>query len=122
MIKKIILSVLVLCICRVSYAQERENFYGLRYDYMLHFGVGTLTSISIVQWERCKIGFFGFKTKEDYGLLSLSVPISLGIIKEIIDNRHNNGNFFKNKESWRDLGCVALGAIFGKLLTYTWSF
>jgi hypothetical protein len=100
--------------------QARENFYGLQYDRLLHFSISGLISIGIVQWEKSRLGFFGYKTQEDYGMLSIGIPLTCGIVKEIFDARNNKGNFLKSKESWHDLTAGIVGALFGKLLTYTW--
>jgi uncharacterized protein YfiM (DUF2279 family) len=91
--------------------------FTIRQDHVLHFTTTTIMSVCVIEYERSQNGFFGYKTKEDYGLFSIGLPMTFGVIKEIYDNK---GFFHRNPESWKDLGFDLLGALFGKFLTYTW--
>jgi len=110
--KKYIIALLVLLFTSNVFANHRENFYGLRYDYMLHFETGMVSTIVIDQWNKGM-----FRIGEDYGLLSIGIPVLLGIAKEWHDLKADNASL--NRETYNDLGFTVLGAISGKFLSYT---
>lgn len=78
----------------------RENFNGLRYDYILHYETSLIMSVCIARWHE----------KEDYGILSIGFPLFVGGMKEISDH---------DKYWWKDMTFNILGAISGKLLSYS---
>jgi hypothetical protein len=86
---------------------DRENFHGIRYDYMLHYETSFIMATCISGW----IG------KEDYGIFSVGIPLFIGGMKECMDY-HNSGNKFPN-DTWKDITFDFLGALSGKLMTYT---
>lgn len=110
--KKIILTILIMLFSTSLFANHRENFYGIRYDYTLHFETGMVSAIVIDQWNK---GMFGIE--EDYGLLSIGIPICMGLFKEWGDLKSSNTSL--NRETYNDLGFTVLGAISGKFLSYT---
>lgn len=80
-----------------------------RRDYMLHFSAGWMTSVTIARWQ------YRLGTDDDYGIWTLGIPVFLGISKEFYDSP----DLKWNKENWKDLGYTVLGAITGKLMSYT---
>lgn len=106
----LLIVILLLMLSRDVHA--RENIFGIRYDYILHFQSGLIISVVSTQWGTsiCKI-------KEDYGLFSIGIPAIAGIAKEYYDYKHNNNIILK--DSSKDLGFTLLGGICGKLLSYS---
>jgi len=90
--------------------ESRENFKGIRYDYLLHYQTGVITATTIDQWNR---GFWNIG--EDYGILSIGIPMLLGAAKEYHDFRSNNKKFVE--DAYKDFGFTILGAISGKFLS-----
>jgi len=114
-VKKIIFALLTIIFIFVSnsYGMERENINGIRYDYLLHYESACIGAITMYGFNK---GMFDIK--EDYGLFTVGVPVLLvGILKEFRDYRANDGHI--PKDSLQDFSCTILGAITGKLLTYT---
>ena len=95
------------------YSMERENINGIRYDYLLHYESACIAAITVYGFNK---GMFDIE--EDYGLFTIGVPVLLvGILKEYRDYRVNGGHI--PKDSLQDFSCTVLGAITGKLMTYT---
>jgi len=95
-----------------AYAIERENIYGLRYDYLLHYETGMIMGITITKWNDSV-----FKIKEDYGLYSIGIPCIFAGLKELRDYKANGDRF--PDDAWKDFSVSILGALTGKLLCYT---
>lgn len=93
-------------------AQHRENFYGIRYDYTLHFETGMVASIVIDQWNKHM-----FNIGEDYGLLSIGIPILMGVAKEYHDFKYGDQRI--REDAYYDLGFTVLGALTGKMFSLT---
>jgi hypothetical protein len=79
---------------------ERENIYGLRYDYLLHYETSLIISVSMNRWVKF----------EDYGIISVGSALLVGLCKE---------HFIDKDFDKRDIQFNILGAISGKLLSYT---
>jgi len=95
-----------------------EGYIQLRYDRMLHFQAGMMTSMCFTMWSK-KIGF-----EEDYGIAGVGVAFLLGYLKEFTDYRTlnfvrwNNCKYDRNDGYW-DLFSTVMGGICGKFMTYT---
>ena len=98
--KKIIFIILLFC----SSLSARENYHGIRYDYLLHYQTGLVSAVVIDQWF-------------DNNYLTFGVPVFLGIAKEYEDYRY--GNRAIRRDAYYDFGFTVLGAISGKFLSYT---
>jgi hypothetical protein len=54
--------------------------------------------------------------KRDYGTFSIGITMMFGLVKEYADYQVSKR---WTRDNWMDLGCDFLGAITGKLLSYT---
>lgn len=101
--KKLLIILFLLITVNIQ-AQQRENIYGLRYDYILHYETSLIMSLSLSGW---------LKDKDQYGIASILFPLSIGVGKEFIDYRNSNCS---RKDCYRDFACDILGCITGRLL------
>ena len=109
--KKLIIIIILLC-CRMAFPQsnpEETKFFGLEKGPLLHGTTTMLMSICINQWNKR----FG-KIEEDYGLLSIGLPIIFLSINEFEDYKYGN-----KKDFYKDMCYGIIGAITGKILCYT---
>ena len=107
---KIIYITLIIWLSTISiYAQKPIVLP--EYDKLLHGTVSFSMVTLIVGWEKKFLGI-----KEDYGIGSVGIPILTNVFKEIHDCK---GNFTQNKHSWQDIRAGMIGAVFGKMISYT---
>jgi hypothetical protein len=90
----------------ISFAEssERENFYGIRYDYLLHYQTGSLMALTLDQWFENDIITFG-------------LPFLASFAKEYIDYARNDD--ILTEDFYKDIGFTMLGAISGKILSFS---
>ena len=98
--KRIIFTILILSFF-VS-ASARENYHGIRYDYLLHYQTGLVSAVVIDQWF-------------NNNYLTFGVPAFLGLAKEYEDWRY--GDRAIRRDAYFDFGFTILGAISGKFLS-----
>ena len=110
--KYIITTVFLFIFLTVSEATQRENFYGIRYDYTLHYQTGMVSAIVLDQWNKGP-----FDIGEDYGLISIGVPILLGFAKEYVDFKSNDERIAEDAR--HDMIATVFGALTGKFLSIT---
>ena len=111
--KKCMIAILFIIVLTTTlHAAPRESFYGIRYDYMLHYQSGCVAAVVLDQWNKGP-----FDIGEDYGALSLGVPILMGLVKEYRDIQYSGKGW--NRENTMDFGLTVLGGISGKFLSLT---
>lgn len=85
MIKKFLLSLVILFFSVSIVYGEPKKSYGLRWDRMLHWHIGFSSSIILTQWQKKWLD-----REEDYGIISIGFPLILGITKEYKDHKTLN--------------------------------
>ncbi len=106
-----------------AYVNEDERLL-LRYDRMLHFSFGYMTAMPLKMWTDRLLVERGYE-RGDYGVVSLGLPILLGYFKEVYDHKTMNFTKWRSKlpynsnDAYYDFFGVALGAVCGRYMTYT---
>ena len=91
--------ILLFISCSLS---ARENYHGIRYDYLLHYQTGLVSAVVIDQW-----------TRNNY--LTFGVPVALSLAKEYEDWKYGDRQI--RRDAYYDFGFTILGAISGKFLS-----
>ena len=97
--KKLIITLILLASTNLF---ARENYHGIRYDYLLHYETGLVSAVVIDQWF-------------DNNFLTFGVPIFLGLAKEYEDWRYGDREI--RRDAYYDFGFTVLGEISGKFLS-----
>jgi len=93
---KYIIIILLLC----NSLSARENIYGIRYDYLLHYETGMIMSIALQEWTHNTF-------------YSIGIPTLCAGLKE-----YNDYRIYKEYD-YKDFGYSVLGATSGRFLCLT---